>query len=144
MEKLTLYKKYAEEIIREVHDRLSGDDSIIIQLIEDEQRGHFLIFNNGWRDSQHRIYGCVAHLEVKSEGKIWLHQDKTDLVIGQMLLDREIPASEIVLGLKHPDLYTQVKSRTRLFFNPDRIVGTTALRPPIPMAIGINEGGSRY
>lgn len=41
MEKLTLYKKYAKEIIREVHDRLSVDDSIIIQLIEDEQRGIF-------------------------------------------------------------------------------------------------------
>ena len=102
MEKLILYRKYAKEIIRQVYDRLSGDDSITIQLIEDEERGHFLVFNNGWQDSQHRVYGCVAHIEVKPEGKIWLHQDKTDLVIGQMLLDREIPKSDIVLGFQAP------------------------------------------
>jgi hypothetical protein len=102
MEKLALYKNFAREIIRQVHDRLIGDESMLIQLIEDEERRHYMVLNNGWMDTQHRIYGVVAHIEVRADGKIWLHQDKTDLIIGQMLLDKEIPKSDIVLGFQAP------------------------------------------
>lgn len=102
MENIEKYRSYAREIIQQVHDQLCGDDAIDIQLITDEKRGHYLVFNNGWRDSQHRVYGCVAHIEVKENGKVWLHHDGTDLIIGQMLLDRGIPKSDIVLGFHAP------------------------------------------
>lgn len=102
MEKISLYKKYARELIQQIRDRLNGDDSIAIQAITDEENGHYLVFNNGWRDNKHRVYGCVVHIEVKPDGKVWLHHDGTDLIVGQMLLDRGIPKSDIVLGFHAP------------------------------------------
>jgi hypothetical protein len=102
MEKVAQYKKIGREIIQFIRDALSGDDSISIQAIMDEENGHYLVFNNGWRDSKHRVYGCVVHIEVKPEGKIWLHHDGTDMIVGQMLLDKGIPKSDIVIGFHAP------------------------------------------
>ncbi len=102
MEKLVSYKEIAKEITDIVYSKLLGGDDVIIQPITDEARGHYLVFNNGWRDNQHRIYGVVVHIEVKKEGKIWLHHDGTDLIVGQMLLDRGVPKTDLVLGFHAP------------------------------------------
>jgi len=49
-----------------------------------------------------QIYGCIIHIEVTEEGKVWLHQDSTDYIVADLLLDKGIPRQDIVLGFHAP------------------------------------------
>ena len=102
MEKVEKYKKIARDIVEDLGKRLHGNGDIETQVITDEDHGQYLVFNNGWRDGQHRIYGSIAHIEVKKDGKVWLHHDGTDLIIGQMLLDAGVPKKDLVIGFHAP------------------------------------------
>lgn len=102
MEKIEKYKNIARGIVQKLGNRLGNEKDFETQVITDEERGHYMVFNNGWRDGQHRIYGCIVHIEVKQNGKIWLHHDGTELIIGQMLLDAGVPKKELVVGFHAP------------------------------------------
>ena len=102
MEKIEKYKSIARSIVQNLGERLGGEKDFEVQVITDEEHGHYMVFNNGWRDGQHRIYGCIVHIEIKKDGKVWLHHDGTELIIGQMLLDAGVPKKELVIGFHAP------------------------------------------
>lgn len=102
MEKIAKYKSIARQIVRDLGKRLGNSQDFEVQVITDEEHGQYMVFNNGWRDGQHRIYGCIAHIEVKQDGKVWLHHDGTELIIGQLLLDAGVPKKELVIGFHAP------------------------------------------
>jgi hypothetical protein len=47
-------------------------------------------------------YGNIIHITVKPDGKVWLHQDGTNLNVALKLVDKGIAKNEIVLGFKAP------------------------------------------
>ncbi|MEM6700876.1 MAG: XisI protein [Bacteroidota bacterium] len=100
MDKVVEYKKVVRDIVKEVMptDALTPIQTV---LIEDDNRGHYLLYNDGWR-GERRIYGCFLHIEVREDGKVWLQHNGTDLIVGQMLLDAGIPKQDIVLGFHAP------------------------------------------
>ncbi|NJN33035.1 MAG: XisI protein [Saprospiraceae bacterium] len=72
-------------------------------LIIDKIKGQYIIFNDGWHDSK-RDYGCICHIEVKDNGRIWLRHDGTDIEIGQKLLDKGVEKSDLVIGFHSPQM----------------------------------------
>lgn len=102
MDKVNKYKQIASETILEVGSSGRGiDDLIKTHFIQDHKTGHYLLFSDGWRKSQ-RFYGCYTHIEVRDNGKVWLHYDGTDAIIAEILLEKGIPKSDIVLGFHPP------------------------------------------
>jgi hypothetical protein len=102
MEKVDQYKQVIRNLIEEIGKRGEKPDSPVrTQIITDENNGHYLLFSNGWRGDE-RVYGCYLHIDVNEDGKVWLQHDGTDLVVAQMLLDRGIPKSDIVLAFHAP------------------------------------------
>jgi XisI protein len=55
----------------------------------------------GWYQNK-REYLPFVHLDVKSDGKIWIQHDGTDLVLAQWLLDKGVPKKDIVLAFHAP------------------------------------------
>ena len=107
MDKVTQYKLIVRDIALEtgkLGDR--PENAIENQIILDEERGHYLLYFNGWKGSK-RTYGCYFHVDVSKDGKVWVQHDGTDLRIAQQLVDRGIPHCDIILGfhspLKRPD-----------------------------------------
>lgn len=103
MDKITQYKKLVRDLVTEVGNM--GDlsaKSIDTQLITDDEHGHYLLYFNGWRDEESRTYGCFLHIDVAKDGKVWLQYDGTDLVIAQLLQEKGIPKTDIVLGFQAP------------------------------------------
>ena len=102
MDKVEKYKSIARQIAIET-GKLGErpDDEVKTQLILDDERGHYLLYFNGWRGSK-RTYGCYLHIDVNEDGKVWLQYDGTDLRIADQLVDRGIPQSDIVLGFHSP------------------------------------------
>jgi hypothetical protein len=74
-----------------------------IMFINDKAKGQFLIFNDSWQHET-RDYGCVCHIEVKDNGRVWLRHDGTDIEIGQQLLDAGIEKSDLVIGFHSPKM----------------------------------------
>ena len=107
MDKLKKYKAIVRELALET-GKLGErpDDEVKTQFVFDDERGHYLLYFNGWRGAK-RTYGCYFHLEVSPDEKVWVHYDGTDLKIAQQLIDNGIPKSDIVLGfhapMKRPD-----------------------------------------
>lgn len=102
MEKLNKYKEIVKKVINEVAGlNPETNDEISNQIIFDENNNNYLLVMNGWR-GESRFYGIIIHIEVKDNGRVWLHQDNTDLIIVDHLLERGIPKKDIVLGFHAP------------------------------------------
>jgi hypothetical protein len=69
-------------------------------VLVDKNETHFQWMRLGWKDGR-RVYGCIMHLEVKN-GKIWVHQDGTDLDPVGAMLEQGVPPSDIVLAFHPP------------------------------------------
>jgi hypothetical protein len=95
MDNVTHYKKLVRGLVEEV--AAMGDltaKSIQTLLITDDEHGHYLLYFSGWRDEE--------TIDVAEDGKVWLQNDGTDLMIAQMLQQKGIPKNEIVLGFQAP------------------------------------------
>ena len=102
MERVEKYKAITKDLLNYLATLgKRPDDPIQSQMIEDDVKGHYLIFSNGWR-GERRAYGCFLHIEVREDGKVWLQYDGTDAEVAQQLIDRGIPKSDIVLGFQPP------------------------------------------
>lgn len=101
MEKIIQYKKIVSTVFEEIHALFPKEEGIDNQIIIDENRGHYLLYAVGW-EQQNWVYDSYAHIDVKSDGKVWLQHDGTDMRIGDMLLERGILAQDMVVGFQPP------------------------------------------
>ncbi|MCU0447642.1 MAG: XisI protein [Microscillaceae bacterium] len=102
MDKISKHKKTVSQFIQELAQY--GDyaqPEWETQIIMDDERGHYLLYTNGWHQGK-RSYGCFLHLEVKTDGKIYLHHNGTTLAIADELVDKGIAKNEIVLAFQSP------------------------------------------
>lgn len=99
--------KYKKQIIRELIERLAKVDATeptdATIKVTDDSGGHYLLFNNTWKDGR-RYYGCFLHIDVTSDGKIWIQHDGTDQNVSEILMEAGISKEEIVLGFQPPSV----------------------------------------
>lgn len=102
MDKLTDYKKIVRSVIEYIASISPSDENVETQVIIDEVRGHYLLCAVGWENEIYREYGAFVHIDVKLTGKVYLQHDGTDLRIADLLNEKGIPKSDIVLAFKAP------------------------------------------
>ncbi|QYX31730.1 XisI protein [Sphaerospermopsis torques-reginae] len=68
----------------------------------DTKQDHYQVMNVGW-DGHRRVYGCVLHLDIK-EGKIWIEQNMTEMMVAQELVARGVAKEDIILGFQAPEM----------------------------------------
>ena len=96
------HKLIAKQLLEEVGAIRSTSRFLMrTQYLFDDEHGQYMLHKYGWK-GERRIYGNIAHLEIASDGKIWLHHDGTGLELANILVDKGIPKSEIVLAF-HPE-----------------------------------------
>ena len=98
MEKLAKYRQIVRELL--IAHATSTEPDIECQLIFDTEHDHYQILDIGWQELT-RIYACYIHLDIK-DGKIWIQHNMTEADLGQELVEKGVPASDIVLGLHPP------------------------------------------
>jgi len=102
MDRVETYKAAVRKLVDEILAMFPTADNLEVIPILDEERGHYLIYNDGWYNHR-RHYANVLHLEVKPEGKVYLRHDGTNLEIANLLLEAGIPKPDIVLAFRSPD-----------------------------------------
>ena len=66
------------------------------KLILDTKNHHYQLISVGWH-RKHFIYTVAFHFEIIN-GKVWIHQNNTDIMIADELHEKGIPKSDIVLN----------------------------------------------
>ena len=69
------------------------------QVLTDLPRGHFQLSRLGWHERRFH-FQVLLHMDLANDGKVWLQQNNTDILIGEELVARGIAASDIVVGFR--------------------------------------------
>lgn len=98
MEKLERYRQIVRDIL--TAHATTNEPDIESQVICDTESDRYLLLDIGWQ-GLNRIYACYMHLDIK-DGKIWIQHNMTEVDLGQELVAKGVPASDIILGLHPP------------------------------------------
>jgi XisI protein len=101
MEKIALYQNIISDLIKQIGTWVV-EDKIETQVIIDHENGHYLLFSVGWYENTKREYAPFLHIDLKSNGKVYLQHDGTDLKVALMLSERGIEKSDIILAFHSP------------------------------------------
>ena len=103
MDKLTKYRQIIRQILTPFkNDYYAGSPDLKNEIIFDSENDHYLVVTIGW-DNEMPVRDCVFHLDIIG-GKIWIQEDNTDADIASLLVDANIPKSDIVLGFQSPSM----------------------------------------
>ncbi|GAP95148.1 fdxN element excision controlling factor protein [Leptolyngbya sp. NIES-2104] len=97
------YRNIILGVLQEIVARFQSTDSVRTVPVFDEAHNQYQILEIGWDESGNRIFQPIIHLELL-EGKIWIQENVTDIDLAKELLEWDVDASDIVLGLHSPSL----------------------------------------
>lgn len=96
-------KKYEAIIINYLQDYAMGyandPSGIKTYVITDKENHNYQLMRVGWRD-KHYLHYMLLHFEIKGD-KVWIQLNETEDMVGDELINRGIPKSDIVLGFYH-------------------------------------------
>lgn len=91
-----------ETLLESVPETLIPETLQVVPLF-DRQADRYQLLCQGWTNQEKRIFYPVIHIEIIQD-KVWIQHNQSDLDIGEALVDRGIPKSQIVLGLHPPSI----------------------------------------
>jgi hypothetical protein len=100
MDKLQQYRQIIQDILAEQAHPYAHSPNVDAQIIYDTKNDHYQLCYVGWEEQQ-RIFGVVLHFDIK-DAKIWIQYNGTELPIAQLLTEKGVPNSDIVIGFHSP------------------------------------------
>ncbi len=100
MDKLQQYRQIIQQVLTEQARPYTYSDDVKAEVIFDTERDHYQLAYIGW-EGQQRIFSLIMHFDIK-DGKIWVQYNGTETAIAQVLKEKGVPASDIVLGFHSP------------------------------------------
>lgn len=99
MEKLKKYGTAVVDLLKEyVHDQ--AQNNIEEHLLTDFEHGYFQVLRTGWADKDTFRMGILLHIQIKSDGKVWILANWTEDDVAQALVQRGVNKDDIVLGFQ--------------------------------------------
>ncbi|NJC28150.1 element excision factor XisI family protein [Neolewinella antarctica] len=103
MDQVTTYRETVREILTGLQKEYYNQTGPIkATLIQDDRNGHYLITIEGW-EGERFTYGTSIHVEVKADGKVWIHRNSSSVIIIDHLERAGIPMASTVVAW-HPPL----------------------------------------
>ena len=104
MDRLEKYEKIIIKKFSSYADSWNKNDkSIKSQPILDLEGKHFQLIRYGWKTEEEYVHYCVFHIDLIN-GKVWIQENRTDILIAEELVELGIEKKDIVLGLLPPQL----------------------------------------
>jgi hypothetical protein len=100
MANLKTYQEAVQSLLTNISSQSISDSGIESQTLFDTVRNHHQVVPVGWHN-YHRVYRCVLHIDIK-DGKVWVQHNGTERAIADDLMERGVPAQDIVLGFHSP------------------------------------------
>ncbi len=97
MEKVAKYQQILCEILEEYGNlKKSLTPNIKTQTMIDNVHQHYQLLSVGWYNDRF-VYTVAFHFDI-IDGKVWILQNNTDVLIADELIERGILKTDIVLG----------------------------------------------
>ncbi len=97
MDKIEAYRKIIfEELSCKAKLAYANAPTLSRQLIVSEDQNNFILISFGWVNKRYK-HSFVYHIEIKY-GKVWIHEDNTDVGIAQVFAENGISKKDIILG----------------------------------------------
>lgn len=101
MDKLKQYQQAVTEVLADYQSQFrKTSQNIQSQIIADDKNCHYQFLWTGWKEERH-IFNVAFHIDIAG-GKIWIQQDNTETGIANLLVEKGIPKSDIVLAYFPP------------------------------------------
>ena len=100
MDQLQQYRTIIRQILTEQAHPYTYYNDVAAEIICDTEHDHYQLAYVGW-DGQQRIFSLILHFDIK-DGKIWIQYNGTEIAIAQVITEKGVPASDIVLGFHSP------------------------------------------
>lgn len=88
---------YLETLAREYNTALGGTADC--QVIADPHHHHYQLTRIGWHNRRY-YFSVLMHFSIKPDGKIWIAQNNTEILVGRALEEKGIEKSDIVVGFR--------------------------------------------
>jgi hypothetical protein len=101
------YAGIVKKLLQEYAEYYSEDSEHQLRPVFDEVNQSYLLLDSNWYGNEY-IHHTPIHVDILN-GKIWIQYDDTEEGIATDLLEVGVPASDIVLGFRPPELrpYTE-------------------------------------
>lgn len=101
MDRIKTYQKAIIDIFQDVSEYYKGTTNPrAVRILADRENHHYQLLMYGWEGDDY-TFQTLFHLDIIDE-KIWIQWNSTAVPVEEELLKAGIPASNIVLGVKHP------------------------------------------
>ncbi|MFZ9738716.1 MAG: XisI protein [Prochlorotrichaceae cyanobacterium] len=100
MDRLEEYRNWIQEVLRDYGNIKPANGEIQVFTCFDVDQDHYQVFHAGWNQYK-RIFGVLIHIDIIDE-KVWIQHDGTELGIANVLVEKGIPKTDIVLGYHAP------------------------------------------
>ena len=99
---LSKFRAIIRSVISEYAQYQPACGNVQIETVFDESNDHYELIYAGWNGS-YRIHGSVIHIDIR-DGAVWIQEDGTEEGIAGVLVRKGIPAEQIVLAFKPPEI----------------------------------------
>lgn len=96
MDKIAVYQAHLKAIFEEYAQLRYANVTLQSQVIMDTERHHYQLVQFGWQGKE-RMYSVMFHADL-IDGKIWIQEDRSEMGLPTLLMERGVPASDIVLA----------------------------------------------
>ena len=102
-DKIEQYEKIIVSTLREYADAFNQHKSPVeAKVIADYAGKHFQLLNCGWQNDTYQFY-VIFHFDILND-KVWVQENRTDVIIARELVEQGVDRKDIVLGLQFPEL----------------------------------------
>jgi hypothetical protein len=102
-DKINQYQAIILELLNEhktgYQEYVWGNNEDVV--LADKESHHYQLLSTGWQQGRH-INDILIHFHIKSDGKIWIQANHTEVRVAHELENKGVPKSDIVLGF-HPE-----------------------------------------
>jgi hypothetical protein len=108
MDRTLAYQNIILDLFDEYADYWQGNQGVDNHIIADKEQHRYSFVLVGWQDGKRYVHTIAFHLEIKN-GKIWIHQNNTEAMIADELIERGVDKQDVILGFVPPKerIYTK-------------------------------------
>ena len=108
MDKIKKYRSILEDYINyRASLRLASSPGAKAHPIIDREKDEYVLLWSGWTGNNYK-HSLMFHFQL-IEGKIWIHENRTDIDLLEIFKEKGVPENDIMLGFVAPHLRDNIK-----------------------------------
>ena len=103
MGKTIKYQQAVLELFQEYDNFWGHSNGLQNRIIADTKQNAFILFSFGWQNEDSYTHLLCFHIEI-IDGKLWIHENNTEALIADELIEKGVDAEDIILGFVESDV----------------------------------------